>query len=261
LGLFDGLESLGFDGLEKIDVFEKKEADAAKVKAAKDEENPMSYLTPKMFSCPVCGLDFNDYLVRKTKLRLIRVESDLRTVFHTIDPNRYDVILCIHCGYASLHSGFAQISDKQANIVMEKVMPNFKSKMYQVPLSAEDAVERYKLALFCSVAKGSKSGEKAIICLKTAWLFRSMEDAKNEQLFLSNALQLLKDAFATESFPIGSMDEDTVQIEVADLARRVNNFPEAMKWISAIMVKRNISSSLRSRAEMVRDLIREHSAN
>jgi hypothetical protein len=257
MGMFEGLESLGFKDLSEFDLFAGSEGEqGGKKKAEKKEETPMDYLLAKSFECPVCGLDFEDYMIRKSLLKVVSTDTDFRTYYQTVDPTRYDVLVCIYCGYAALHPQFARISDKQAMLVMEKIMPSFVTKEYTVPYSVEHAIERYKLALLCCVVKNAKNGEKGNLCLKIAWLYRDLKDEANEKQFLGNALKLFKDAYASETFPIAAMDENTMQLLIAELARRVGNYSDAKKWISALIVNKNISSKLRVRAEDVRDMIR-----
>lgn len=256
MNLFEGLESLGFDGLGETDIFKKKEKEVNKKGEPINKEDPMDYLYSKEFSCPVCDRVFINFIVRKSKLKLVGMESDLKPNYQTIDPNRYDVLLCDHCGYASLLSGFARISDKQIDLVQKTITPRFTSKEYPIPLSAEDAVERYKLALLNAVTKGVKASEKAILCLKIAWLYRDLNNEDNEQLFLRNALAGLKEAYTSESFPIGSMDENTTEYVIGELARRTGERSEAMRWISALIVKKNLQKGLRERAMNIKELLR-----
>jgi len=255
MGLFDGLEQLGFSELDKVDILEKNEKRAPKEEKKKPEEEPDFYLVSKTVTCPVCGLDFIDYVTRKSKLRVESTDTDMRTIYHVIDANRYDVTLCVHCGYAAMNNIFDRINDKQANEVIEKVMPNYRGRTYSVPLTSEDAAERYKLALLCAVARGAKSGEKGLLCLKTAWIYRGADDKKNEILFIQTALKLFKDAFSSEPFPIGALDENAMQLLIAELSRRVGDFEEAKKWLGPVIVNRSLNSAIRNRAETIKELI------
>lgn len=254
MNIFDGLESLGFDGLDKTDIYQMPES--TKTNPEKPKDNPMDYLYAKEFLCPVCDRKFINYITRKSKIRLVKIDTDLKPRQEPVDPNRYDVLLCSHCGYAGLQAYFNRVADRQIDILLQKIKPRYKYKEYPIPLSAEHAVERYKMALLCAVTKGVKSGEKAIICLKTAWLYRDMGDAAHEKLFLQNALTGLKEAYSAESFPIGSMDENTTAYMIGELARRIGEYAEAMKWISALIIKRDISKGLKERATDVKELIR-----
>ena len=127
-----------------------------------------------------------------------------------------------------------------------------------MPLTLECAAERFKLALFCAVVTGMPAGRKAILCLKLAWIYRDLKDRENELVFISNALQGLKQAYQTETFPIGALDEPTTKYIIGDLLRRSGQFPEAMRWISEIIVSRTgVSPKLKERAMLVKDMIRE----
>lgn len=59
----------------------------------------------------------------------------------------YDVVMCDYCGYAALTSLFTKITDRAAETVSSKITPMFKHKEYPLLLTAEMAIERYKLAL------------------------------------------------------------------------------------------------------------------
>lgn len=260
MGLLDGLESMGFQGLQSEDIFKKEAKPQSKQAANGELETPMDFLFTKSFTCPVCEFNFSAYVVRKSKLRLDNVETDMKPNYKIIDPGYYDVLLCDSCGYAAMMSAFNRVSDKQAERILKEIKPRFVPKEFPVPFTPAQAVERYKMALLTAVIKGVKSGEKAILCLKLAWLHRDLGDKANEQIFLQNALTGLKDAYENESFPIGGMDGSTVEYMIAELSRRTGNITDAMKWISSLMVRRDISKTLRDRADLVRDLIREESS-
>ena len=224
-------------------------------------EEQMALLYPKTFPCPVCGKDFINFIVRKTKLRTLNIETDFKTNFYTIDPNKYEVLLCSYCGYAALQAYFDRISDKQQALIIQKIKPAHKYKEYSMPLTDEDALERYMQAAKCAAAIGAKAGQRAIISLKAAWLFRDMGDKQKELACLNEAYIGLKEAYSTESFPIGAMDEQTTQFMIAELARRIGDFGEALKWISSVVVAKGIPSSLKERAQIIKDLIRDRNSN
>jgi hypothetical protein len=258
MGIFDGMSSLGFDEIEGLELYPVEEVKQKEKKTVKPE-NPMDYLYLKDTECPVCNGHFEAFVIRKSKLRVIETETDLKTTYHTIDPNLYDVMLCTLCGYAALVTYFNHISEKQKEQVQSLVSPRYISKDYPVPLTPENGVERYKLALLCAAVTGMRAGQKAILCLKLAWIYRDLADKTNEQLFIKNALIGLKEAYKSESFPIGAMDETTVKYLIGDLLRRSGQLSEAMRWISEVVTGRNTSRRIKNRALQVKDLIREGS--
>lgn len=257
MNIFAGLESLGFDGLGDMELYKKEKKENKRAKGGVfSAEDPMQYIYVKEYVCSVCDHTFMNPAVRKTKLRLLEVDTDLKRNYLTLDPTHYDVLICDRCGYAAMWTYFNRVSDKQIDLILQKIKPNYTPKTYDVPYTLKDAVERYKLALLCAVTKGSKASEKAMLCLKIAWIYRDMGDGANELLFLRNAFIGLKEAYEAESFPIASMDENTMQYMIGELARRVGEPKEAMRWISALVVRKNVPKNIKERAMNIKDMIR-----
>jgi uncharacterized protein (DUF2225 family) len=266
MGLFDGLESLGFSQkkLSEVELYQqqdpKTQKNADMQAPPTPADSPMNYLYAKEFECEVCGKNFVNYIIRKSRLRLKDIELDLKTNYLMINANSYDVYLCPNCGYAALASHFNRITDNQRTLVLSNIKPFFKPREYPAPLSLQHAVERYKLALYSAVTIGTKAGIKAIICIKIAWLYRDIGDKENELFFLKYARIGLEDAYNTESFPIGNMDELTVSYMIGELSRRLGDFTTASKWISAVLVSKNAKRNLKERALSSKELIRERVA-
>jgi hypothetical protein len=242
--------------LDELNLFPIEEDKPKKQEKVELPESPLDYLYIKVQECPCCVRQFEACVVRKSKLRIISTETDLKTKYHTIDPNLYDVLLCTRCGYAALINYFSQITEKQKDMLFEKITPRYINKEYYIPFTLEDAVERYKVALLCAAVIGVKASQKAILCLKTAWIYRDLADNANEMLFIKNALTGFKEAYKAESFPFGAMDELTTKFIIGELSRRVGNLSEASKWISEVVTSRSIKRTLKDRALLIKDLIR-----
>jgi uncharacterized protein (DUF2225 family) len=263
MGVFDGLNEVGLDGLNDADLYRQKKADSkpGNTEEPAHKEDIMDYLYRKDFACPVCDHSFSNYVVRKSKLRRLSTDSDMKAYYMTVDPNWYDIILCSHCGYAALYTFFQRVSDRQAAMIKEKIATRYIHKEYTIPYNLSDAAERYKIALYSAVIKGAKNGEKALLCLKTAWVYRDLKDAANEKIFMEKAVEGFKAAFSSEDFPIGPLDIYATQLIVADLSRRIGKYDEAMRWISELVVNRAIPRMVKDKALMIKDLIREEKSH
>lgn len=223
------------------------------------EEEILAYLYPKSYECPVCDKEFTEFILRKSKLRVVTVETDFRTIYKDIDPNHYEVIFCSHCGYATLHNYFDSPTERQRKLIKEKICSVYKPHEFIMPLPLESVMERYKQALKCADAIEAKESQKAFICLKLAWVLRGKGDKEKEMIFLKQAYEGLKLAFGQERFPLGAMDESTAKYVIADLARRLGEMGEAMRWVGDVVVARGIPGALKERASLLKDLIREGS--
>ncbi|MCL2708851.1 MAG: DUF2225 domain-containing protein [Defluviitaleaceae bacterium] len=228
-------------------------ASAAHEKAA----NPMDYIFLKDFDCPVCYKTFQAYIIRQSKLKKISVDSDSRATYQDIDPTYYDVLVCGLCNYAAQMSAFNALTERQADMIRQKGSVNINIVAYPVPLSVGSAIERFKMALLNTEVKGGKNSEKAFICLKMSWFYRDMRDFDNEKKYLQVAYEQLKAAYTSERIPIGSLDENQMVYLIAELARRAGDYNEALRWVSTLIVKKNISDSLKNRALSIKESIRE----
>jgi uncharacterized protein (DUF2225 family) len=231
--------------------------DAAKPEKKATKEQVLSYLYPKQFECAVCEKTFSDHIVRKTKLKNTGTDTDLLARFADIDPNHYEVLFCPNCGYAALHSYFDKIVNVQRMRIKEKITPKFTPVEFVMPLSMEQVIQRYKQALLCATAMEAKVSQKALICLKMAWVLRVAGVKELEMRFIKDALAGLKEAYTTERFPLGNMDESTAKYLIADLMRRTGDLTESMRWVGELITSRSASPGLRDKADRLKDMIRD----
>jgi uncharacterized protein (DUF2225 family) len=179
------------------------------------------------------------------------------TRYHVVNPNHYDLLFCSHCGYAALRNYFDKITAKQQEMIKKNVSKDYKPMEFHMPLSMEHVISRYKQALLCASAIEAKVSQKAFINLKLAWVLREANQKELELRFLREAFEGLKTAFQTERFPLGNMDESTAKYVIADLARRVGEPAEALRWVGDVVVAKGIPGALKERAINLKDLIRE----
>jgi uncharacterized protein (DUF2225 family) len=262
--IFSGLEDLGFDDTDELNLYSKPKEEPLEEDLAKtiedsrlnEIEKQKSLLYDKEITCPSCNHVFNARAVKTSAYRVVKKESDFFTIYSSINPYFYDVWLCNVCGYASLKADFEKIKSSQIELVQNKLSVKWHGKKYPEVYDINIAIERYKLALLNYAVMDSKSSKKAMTCLKLAWMYRINEESENEQVFLTQALEGFSDAYFNESFPFYGMDRFTVMYLIGELNRRINNFDEALKWFSNIITTQNVSQKLKELARDQKDLIR-----
>ena len=273
-GLLSGLGSFGLEGLEDMELFEeekKQEKTVEAEKAQKPEVKEEEYLFDKTFQCPVCDKKVTARTIRTGKVRLIGADPDMRPRYEQTDPLKYDVIMCDRCGFTALTRFFTYMTPTQKKAIKEKISQNFKAPEVKATYTYEEALERYKMALACSIIKGAKASEKAYICLKMGWLCRSYGESLDkktpgyadmkkeidemENAFLHNALDGFVAAVASESFPICGMDEVTVDYLMATLAARFGKYDVASKLISSVLSSHSANSRMKDRARDLKEQV------
>lgn len=238
-----------------------------------DEEYERDAVFEKKYECPVCDAKFTQKAVRMGAIRPISTDTDLRRKYKHFDPIKYDIIACPKCGYAAMgQQSFKLMSSLQRKLLKEQIQANFKGLPEAGELmSYEDALVRYKLALYSGIVKKSKTSERAYLCLKLAWLYRSMgeeldlsEESSKEKLkkykeeeksYLEKAYTGFGTAVQNEMFPICGMDENTFNYLYAELARRTGNLDVAKRMIGLILVSKSATSALKEKARTIKDLL------
>ena len=272
--IFAGLESMGFNGLSGVKIYEEEKKEAAKEEEkAAPVVSESDFLFDKKMQCPVCDKEFKAKTVKTGKPRLIGADSDLRPKYSGIDSIKYDAIVCPHCGYAALSRFFSYMTSTQAKLIKENVTNAFKGLPEKGDTySYEEAVNRHKLALYNSIVKKGKTSERAYTCLKIAWLYRGMREnlpadtadinnvrkqcLASEQEMINNAYEGFVVSRSKEDFPICGMDECTFDYLIADLAFKLGKYEIAGKFASSVIVARTANTKLKERARSLRDEIK-----
>lgn len=273
-GLLSGLSKLGLGKLENADLFAAAEDAPVKEEKPKEpikiEYKEEDFLFDKTYECPVCYKKFKAKTIRAGRVHMTRSDKDLRPIYDKIEPLKYDVVLCPHCGYAALTRYFGGLTAGQIKAVREGISSSFQAPAGNGDIySYEEALDRYKLCLANAIVKRGKSSEKAYICLKAGWLLRSMsenfdkEDAKyeakcaeakeQEQEFLKHALEGFITAKQTETFPICGMDEYTFEYLLAVLSMKFEQYEMTAKLISNILTSASASKRIKDKARDMKE--------
>lgn len=279
MNLLSGLEKFGLDKMDTNQIFKEeksekkeKEQEQPQPKAAEKKEplhKEVEFLLDKSIHCPVCDTVFKTRVVKNGRVKRMEPDFDLRPRFQYIDTNKYDVSSCPNCGYTAMNRYFEHLSKGQIKMIQEAVCQKFNNqgRLKEEPMepySYERAIERYKLALYNTMAKKGKTSEKAYECLKISWLYRGwMEELdgadttdealladceKEEMLYYEQAYEGMIKAIASENFPICGMDESTVNILMANMANRLGKVDIASRFISMILTSPAASRVAKDRA-------------
>ncbi len=278
--LFSGLEAFGLGNLSGMDVYEAKEKEGVKGtgQPEKDAFSEEDVIFDKTFNCPVCDSEFKTKTVKSGKVKLQSLDTDLRPIYQNMDPLKYDAIVCPKCGFAALNRFFKYVTSAQATLVKTNISASFRGiKESGNIFTYDDAIARHKLALVNSIVKKAKTSEKAYTCLKTAWVIRGKAEtlskelpdykqqivalAKEELDFLGKAYDGFDEAFSKESFPLCGMDEITITLLMAELARRVGKIEESSRWISRVLISKDANERIKEKARDIKELLRENKSN
>ncbi len=273
--LFSGLEAFGLN-LKGMNIYDEKEKEV-EGKASVDEKPSFSEedaIFDKTFTCPVCDKEFKSKIVKSGKVKLLNLDADLRPVYQYMDPLKYDAIVCPHCGFAALNRFFKYVTNAQAGLIKANISASFRGLQEAGSIfTYDDALARHKLSLVNSIVKKSKTSERAYTCLKTAWILRGkaetlpkdtpdykkkMEEMEQEELdFIEKAYMGFDEAFSKETFPMCGMDEVTMTLLMAELARKSKKYDEASRWVSRVLISKEANERIKQKARDIKELIKD----
>lgn len=275
--LFSGLEAFGLGNLSEIDVYDDEKE--KEIEKKQDEEEKTLFFEEenvfdKTFTCPVCDNEFKTKMVKTGKIKLLELDSDLRPIYQNMDPLKYDAIVCPNCGFAALNRFFKYVTTAQAALIKKNITAAFRGVNNSCEVfSYDEALARHKLALVNAIVKKAKTSERAYTYLKTAWILRGkaehlpkdtpnyeqqIKELEAEELdFITKAYTGFDEAFSKEPFPMCGMDENTVTLMMADLARRIQKYDEAGRWISKVLIARDANERIKSKAREIKEMIKE----
>ena len=279
-GLLNGLERLGLGSLKSADVLadEEKKDNTPERPAQKKVEIPKvlekDLVYDKSFTCKVCRKEFTAKVMKTGKSKLLGIDFALRPRYEGIAAEKYDVILCPNCGYAALSRYFDGLIDAQARLIRDNISKNvILTKYIGDTYSFDQALERYKLALANAVVKKCRLSERAFICLKTAWVLRSYQEAlegsgeadadkikelkSQENEYLRAAYDGFLEARQKEDSPIAGMDSVTLDYLLAELAAYFKDYEVASRMIAGILTMAGANARIKDKARILKDQILE----
>lgn len=288
MDLLSGLEQFGIHVDEGKEIFSKEEGKKEQVRTEKkdaeehtEETQPETdFLFTKRIRCTICDRVFDVRMVKNARIKRLQPDFDLRPRFQNIDTLKYDIYACPYCGYAAMSRYFEHLTKGQINLVKENVCSKFRRRGDKEPefYTYDEAIARYKLALYNSMVKRAKTSEKAYTCLKLSWLYRALGDEmpheseeekaalevcrKTQEEFYREAYDGFQKAIATEDFPMCGMDSFTMDYLMASMACHFKEYSYASKSVSYILSSQLADRRIKDRAlELKEQIIEEIKKN
>ena len=214
-------------------------------------------LYDKTHTCPVCEENFKARTIKKGKTIFVEMDLGLRGKFKPIMPDYYYVIMCSSCGYTAVEKTFNKTNGKHIKNIKEKINKNYLPKTYPKIYDADIAIDRYKKALYFAHIKQSDVSEKAYIAQKIGFIY---EDINNDKLALEyniHAYNWYNEAYMEEKFPIMDMEENQFLYNLAYLAYKTGNKDDAKKTLGKLVVKKDLSVTLKEKIQDFREILKD----
>lgn len=184
--------------------------------------------------CPIC---LGNFKVTRTRigLRLTGMDTDFRMRYEGVDPTRYLIWVCPHCGYAAQDDCFSALSDNVRAGILNALEGKTVGVNLQGERTLEQALASYKLALYFGELRNLPASKIGGLYLKMAWLYRDKAEADLERVCLKKAADYYTQAYSKERFPIGKMTENTLVYLIANILDCIGEHKQATTWLAKII--------------------------
>ncbi len=201
-----------------------------------------TYLFDKDTECPVCEKKFPVRMMRSSKLRLDKVDNDMRQRFEEFEPLWYAVWICPHCFYSNFNFEFKQISDALKPKIIEhgKTLQGKVNLNFSIPRKIDEVFLSYYMALQTLQQNGKpEPGKFAKVWLRLSWLYSDVGDEEMYDFTTREAYTAFKDSFFNSRRDSSVEQDQRLNLLLGELSLRVGEKEEAMKFYRDAIVRKS----------------------
>lgn len=200
----------------------------------------MTVLEPlydKKYECIFCKKTFSSKKVRSRFIKVKAYDTDFFPYYESEEANPilYHIHVCPDCGFSSSDDFSKYFPPGTKENITEKVANRWAPHEYGSKRTISQAIETYKLAIYCGTLKKEKHIILAGLYLRVAWLYRINGDATQEQRFMKLAANEYKESYVTSDNQGTQTSSVRILYLIGELSRRMNNIEEAVQYFSRVL--------------------------
>lgn len=206
----------------------------------------MTILEPvydKQYKCIYCQKPFSSKKVRSRFVKISRYDTDFFPLYNSNDSNPlfYHIQICPSCGF-SFSDDFSNIFPPGSmEIIHEKVTSQWVPRDFGSKRTIQQAVQANKLAIYCGTLKKEKHIVLAGLYIRTAWLYRSIQNADQEQRFMKLSIKEYENSYYKNDFQGTQISEVKLLYLIGELSRRINDNQMAVQYFSRVIERQKKS--------------------
>ncbi|WP_409251853.1 DUF2225 domain-containing protein [Bacillus sp. SCS-153A] len=201
----------------------------------------------RSLTCFACHGDFKTTKIRSRFIRFHQHDTDFCPNYLTEDLNPlfYNVNVCPHCGFSFTDSFSKSMSPVLRNEIHKHITAHWSGQSYGELRTSEEGIKTYKLAILSAGVKREKPIVKAGLYLRTAWLYRSMEEQEQECRFLSLAVEAYCVSYSQEDLLDTQMSTARILYLIAELYYRLGKYPQSALYFSKVIQQQKLTKEPR----------------
>ncbi|MFZ3590647.1 DUF2225 domain-containing protein [Bacillus sp. DJP31] len=190
--------------------------------------------------CTICSQNHTTKKVRYRYIRALRSDSDFCSYYEDEEnsPLLYYVSVCPNCGYAASDE-FSTYFPPNSKVAIEHAFSSgWKNKDYGKKRSVKEAIEAYKLAIYCATLKKEKHIVLAGLYMRLVWILRKESMTDQEVRFMKLAVSEYVQSYSNEDYESTDMSQVKLLYLIGDLYRRLNDEKQAILYLSRVIQHR-----------------------
>ncbi|SDM18437.1 DUF2225 domain-containing protein [Halarsenatibacter silvermanii] len=209
-----------------------------------DAENFAKYIFSKTRKCPVCQAEIEVRKIRKSRLSLDEMRSDLRQIYSNFKPSWYYIWTCPYCFYTAPKNDFDELCRKNESLLEKKfkdvILETEDEKVkagYSVPRKLNEVFRAYYTALRLFDFLEVEHDKPGAAWIRLSWLY---EDAGFEKLQAKAAERALyhleKFYLHGDTGRLSQEAEHRIVLMLSDLIIKHDEKPErALKMLDSLI--------------------------
>ncbi|MGG5252827.1 DUF2225 domain-containing protein [Neobacillus sp. SM06] len=194
-------------------------------------------LYDKKLECLLCKQPFTSKKVRSRFVKIKEVDTDFCPVYESdeVNPLLYPIHVCPACGF-SFSDDFSKYFPPGAKeSIQTKVTDRWVPRNFGTERTIQQAIQAYKLAIYCGTLKKEKHVLLAGMYLRTAWFYRSLKEEQQELRFLKLAGEEYEQSYMEDDFKGSQVSEVKILYLIGELSRRIKDVDKATKFFSMVI--------------------------
>jgi uncharacterized protein (DUF2225 family) len=219
---------------------------------------PIEPIYDKKYECLFCKKPFLSKKVRSRFIKISELDTDFFPLYESEESNPlyYHIQVCPSCGFSFSDDFSKSFPPGAETAIKTEVVSRWIPHDFSGKRSIHQAIQTYKLAIYCGTLKKEKHIILAGIYMRLGWLYRILKVQDQEQRFMRLAVKEYDDSLYNGDYIGTQVSEVKLLYLIGELSRRLNDRQKAVQSFSKVIEKQRKSVEPKI-IEMARERWRE----
>lgn len=219
------------------------------------EKNYNNYLYEKEIKCPVCSHQFKIKKLRNSRIRVVKVRTDLRPIYQEFDIYYYNIDSCPNCLFSARKNDFELFSKSKRN----KIKANFKEIVsntlgqefkinYSEPRQINEVLDAHYLAIKMYNYIDFDLDKKAFLWRELSWIYEDLAENDLASRASQKALSCLEEFYFLTNNSNSKTEAANLELLLAVLYSKHGQKDKALTLLDDLVRDQNINNRQKNKA-------------